>query len=357
MKRKTKIIVSTISVIVLLVAGAGIFLWQKIRSPLYIPGTLKSEVNISVPDQNKDAEYWEMGNGITLYHFSEGTGRNVLILHGGPGYPYSKPWSGLQPMTDRYQFHYYDQRGCGKSSRPVDSFSSRNYFKNVAQLYQSLGMGTQIADIERIRQILKEDKLILIGHSFGGLLAVLYASEFPGHVAGMVLVSPADVLVMPQDVDWVGDVRESLSENDKQAFDLFIDDYLDFPHIFSKTEDDLSSLRRQWATFVGLLDKPAGSEKGNSLTLETKPGGWMTFAIFFSTGLKHDYRQALGVVEAPALVLTGTQDVIEIDAIKQYADSLSNSQLKIINGAGHAMFEETPEEFSRIVETFLSQLE
>ena len=64
---------------------------------------------------------------------------------------------------------------------------------------KTLGLGAQIADIERIRQIMGEDQLILVGHSFGGFLAALYAAEFPEHVKALILVAPAEMLVMPPD--------------------------------------------------------------------------------------------------------------------------------------------------------------
>ena len=84
----------------------------------------------------------------------------MLILHGGPGLPYSEPWPGLEPLTDVYRFHYYAQRGCGQSTRPVDTFSSKNSYENMQTLEQALGLGAHLADIERIRHILGEDRLI-----------------------------------------------------------------------------------------------------------------------------------------------------------------------------------------------------
>jgi len=128
---------------------------------------------------------------IELAHFAVGEGRNVLIIHGGPGRPFRQPISGLESLTGEFQFHYYDQRGCGKSTRPIDRFELANMYENMMELDRTLGLGTQIADIERIRQILGDDKLILIGYSWGGFLASLYAAEFPEHVEALILVAPA----------------------------------------------------------------------------------------------------------------------------------------------------------------------
>lgn len=70
----------------------------------------------------------------------------------------------------------------------------------MTTLEQTLGLGAQIADIERIRRLLGDEKLILMGHAWGGFLALLYAAEFPDRIDALILVFPADVLVMPQPI-------------------------------------------------------------------------------------------------------------------------------------------------------------
>ena len=74
-----------------------------------------------------------------------------------------------------------------------------NFLSNMGQLDKAPGLATQIAHIEPIRRIIGEEKLILIGCSFGGFLSRLHAVEFPDRVEGMILVSTADVLVMRQE--------------------------------------------------------------------------------------------------------------------------------------------------------------
>jgi len=120
------------------------------------------------------------------------------VIHGGPGFPPLRSWPALDRLAAKYRFNYYRQRGCGKSTRPVMRFSSRNFYKNLIILNAALGLGAQIADIERIRRILGQEQLILIGHSFGGFIASLYAAEFPEHVDKLILLAPADVMKMPQ---------------------------------------------------------------------------------------------------------------------------------------------------------------
>jgi proline iminopeptidase len=157
--KKTLIIVGAIlAILVLLAVAVAAYFWYTMGKPLYEPGMVRAGKNLRAPlkppDQPGDEPFWALEDDIQLYHFSAGEGRNVLIVYGGPGYPYAEPWPGLEPLTSDYRFHYYDQRGCGQSTRPIDTFSSSNYAENVTTLDQTLGMGAHIADIERIRHIL-----------------------------------------------------------------------------------------------------------------------------------------------------------------------------------------------------------
>ena len=77
--------------------------------------------------------------------------------------------------------------------------NSSNFYNNMLELNANLGLPAQVADIEQIRRKLGQDKMILIGHSFGGFLAALYAIEFPDRVESLVLVSPADVVKIPSE--------------------------------------------------------------------------------------------------------------------------------------------------------------
>jgi proline iminopeptidase len=166
--------------------------------------------------------------------------------------PFIQPMSGLEPLTGNFRFHYYDQRGCGESTRPVDRFGTPNVYENMMALDQSLGLGAQIADIERIRQILGDDKLILIGHSWGGFLASLYAAEFPEHVEALILASPANTLVMPQPdaaSDLFATVRAGLPVEEQAEFDEFMKEYMNFNALFQKSDAELVALNEQFGKY------------------------------------------------------------------------------------------------------------
>jgi proline iminopeptidase len=352
MKRKTILILSGIILLVIIII-TGSF-WYMSTQPLYKPGMVRAmSTSLVPPIQPVNGKTWLVEPGIELAHFAVGTGRNVLIIHGGPGEPFTQPMSGLAPLTSEFQFHYYDQRGCGESTRPIDRFESPNMYENMKALDQSLGLGAQIADIERIRQIIGDDKLILIGHSWGGFLASLYAAEFPEHVEALILISPANTLVMPQpdaESDLFAAVRSKLPAGEQAEFDAFMKDYLDFNTLFQKSDADLVAMNEQFGKYyIQVVDIDT------QMPPQGKPGGWMVWAMYISMGQRHDYRSALKNIDVPVLVIHGADDLQSETATRLYKDAFPNSEFVVIKNAGHFSFEEQPDRFSTIVKSFLEE--
>jgi proline iminopeptidase len=352
MKRKMLFFIGAI-VLILIIAAGGF--WYMSMQPLYKPGMVRDMGTALVPpEQAVKSEKWLVEPGIELAHFAVGTGRNVLIVHGGPGQPFTEPVSGLEALTSEFQFHYYDQRGCGDSTRPIDRFESKNMYENMKTLDRTLGLGAQIADIERIRQILGDEKLILIGHSWGGFLASLYAAEFPEHVEALILVSPANTLVMPQpdaESDLFAAVGAKLPAEEQAEFDAFMKEYLNFNTLFQKSEADLVAMNEQFGEYylkVMEADKVEWPAQG-------RPGGWMVWAGYVSMGQRHDYRPALREVNVPVLVIHGADDLQSKAATRLYVDAFPNTEFVVIENASHSSFEDQPEQFAGIVKSFLEK--
>lgn len=98
----------------------------------------------------------------------------VLFLHGGPGYN-SAAFEGTTATVLANNGFYvivYDRRGEGRSDDDHAAFTFEETFKDLKQLYKKF----------------KLRKAILIGHSFGGLVATLYAEQYPKKVQALILV-------------------------------------------------------------------------------------------------------------------------------------------------------------------------
>jgi len=347
----------------LLLLGVAVFLfWRAMEDPLYEPGMVRSAENLRAPlnppQQASEGSFWRVEDDIQLFYDTQGQGRPVLLVHGGPGYPIHGPLPGLEPLAKDFKFYYYDQRGCGKSTRPFDRFESKNYYANMKELERTLGIGAQVADIERITRILGQEKLILMGHSFGAFMAAMYAAEFPEHVDALVLVAPAGVLAIPAETGAGGffeEIRRRLPEGKQPEYDKFLKDYLAFGSIFTRSEEELAGMNRRIGQYFLIA---AGRAEEMTENPPVDNGGWMVQAMYFSMGRRHDYREALRHVHARALIVHGENDIVPEQVSRMYESCLPNSRVHVLTQGrtpgGHFPFSEQPEAFAEAVRGFLT---
>ena len=102
MKRTILIFVFLIFIIGLLLSTNG---------SLYKPGNLKTGKGLRSPltpppQEGVRPNHWKVAEDIFLYYFSKGKGAPVLIIHGGPGFPPSKPWKGLEELGKKLKLGY-----------------------------------------------------------------------------------------------------------------------------------------------------------------------------------------------------------------------------------------------------------
>ncbi len=115
-----------------------------------------------------DVAYWRVGNGAA-----------VVAVHGGPGigHRYLRP---LDAWSDRFELIYYDQRGSGQTELGNPD---------------KIGFTGGMADLAGLRRHLGLDRLNLVGHSFGAILALMFAAKYPDEVGSLVIVAAAPPFV------------------------------------------------------------------------------------------------------------------------------------------------------------------
>jgi pimeloyl-ACP methyl ester carboxylesterase len=114
--------------------------------------------------------------GANLHFVIKGAGRPVVLIHGNPGS--CQDWRRLySPLAARYQPMAFDRPGHGHSDRP-------NHGGDVTVEVQARLL---CAALDQLRV----ERPILVGHSWGGAMALVYALLYPRDVSGLVLLAPA----------------------------------------------------------------------------------------------------------------------------------------------------------------------
>ena len=114
-----------------------------------------------------------------LYVRQIGQGQPVVVLHGGPDFDHTYLLPEMDRLSDVFRLIYYDQRGRGRSAKNVEP--------------EDVTIQSDVADLERLRRHFKQDSLTLLGHSWGGLLALEYAIAHPDHISHLILLNSAPV--------------------------------------------------------------------------------------------------------------------------------------------------------------------
>jgi proline iminopeptidase len=342
-----------ITALLVVVAAVAVAVRWMMQRPLFTPGTVAERAAaLGEPlDPPAAAEatpgYWQVTPRIALRHVSVGAGPDVLVVHGGPGLPPQRPWRVADLTADTFRWHFYDQRGTGGSTRPIVNPPAAGVWRAMQEVEGRLGLAAQVADIERIRRLLGREQLVLVGHSFGALIAALYAAEWPERVAALVLIAPAPLFEMPAgDGDLFALVRGRLTSAQQPEFDRYMEEYFDFPRLLSR---DDATLARFFQRFSRYYQEAAGTAlpPASDLEQDVRAGGFMTLGVYLSLGRRHDWTSWMKRVRAHTVVLHGADDLQPRAATERVARALPNARFIEIAGASHFMYDERPAEVAK----------
>jgi proline iminopeptidase len=264
--------------------------------------------------------------GVRLFERRVGEGGPTVVLHGGPGAHHDYLLPGFDALATRRELIYYDQRGGGRSS----------VLRDVP-----VGWREQVEDLEALREVWQLEQLTIAGYSWGGLLALLYAIEYPNRVSRIALISPAPAWraareeferrfsernLAPELQRQRAALRESgLRDADPQAyaqrlFELSVAPYFHDP----QRARDLTPFR---------------------VTSRTQQEVWASLGDY-------DLRSSIAALRVPALVLHGESDPIPIEASRELARHLT-AEFHPLPRCGHVPYVEAFEDFVTRLDGFL----
>jgi proline iminopeptidase len=261
-------------------------------------------------------------DGTKLYVQEFGSGNPLVILSGGPGLNAVYMDSVYRYLSSHYRCIVPDQRGTGKSIiSPVDS--------------QTLSMMNYINDLEALRKYLKLEQLTLVGHSWGGMLAMEYASRHPLQTQKLVLLGPGG----PTDkfFTYFGDnIDMRLHEEDqREAAQL---DSLKKPDLKAIFPGYFFSRERALASKGMVTDEIHGQKGVNSLAIKN----------YVST--KTDRVNLLKNYKGEVHIIQGRQDPVDESTIYEIKEILPQSQIYILEKSGHFPWLEKKEQALKFFE-------
>ncbi len=255
-------------------------------------------------------------DGAKLHYTITGKGPvTLVVIPGGPGFGFGYLHRELTELLgDSYQLLFYDQRGSGHSTGVEDT--------------TRLTMATFVDDLDQVRRAAGLHRLNLLGHSFGGLLAMQYAIAHPGRVASLVLV------------------------------------------------DSDPASRERWSRFRTVVHKRRTEDEARQLSeIKAIPGWELRSELaerFFRISLRpyfgnpalaerltfefdeHVLRNnAVTAGCAPTLIIAGDSGIFSVDDSEAVRRRIPNAKLEILEGVGHLPYVEAPEKFASAVRTFL----
>ena len=265
-------------------------------------------------------------HGVRIFERRIGSGSPAVVLHGGPGAHHDYLLPGFDALARDRELIYYDQRGGGQSPVPRET---------------PVGWREHVADLEELRRQWGLEKLTLIGYSWGGLLAQLYATDHPNRVGRLALVSPAPA--------W----REMRLEFERRFAERNLAPVLQQQRAELRTSGLREKNPAEYARRLFELSVAAyfyDPARARDLT-PFRVTGRTQQEVWSSLG-DYDLRPALAGLDIPAIVLQGEDDPIPLESTRTVARLLS-AEFHLLPRCGHVPYIEAHEEFVRLLDEFL----
>ncbi len=274
-------------------------------------------------------------NGTELYYVTQGQGQPILFMHGGLGADHAYFLPFFEQLTDDYQLIYYDHRGNGRSQ--VDSLEGVTH-------------ATWADDADALREHLGYEKIILLGHSYGGFLAQEYAIRYSDHLQGLVLLCTAPELNY---LDVIIDNAKKRT-NDSDILSAVEDIFSTTPVPDDSAFEDI--LNRLSPLYFYDYDQHKKKLEDNTNERIYTANAWnYSYANCWKV---FNVVPELKTMTAPTLVVSGADDWITPvkEGGQRIHDALPNSEFVIFEESGHYPYIEEDESFFQILRDWLAKL-
>jgi pimeloyl-ACP methyl ester carboxylesterase len=249
----------------------------------------------------------------------------LLLLHGGPGFDHSGFKPAFTEMAAIVQVVYLDLRGNGRSDDgPVNKWTLEQW----------------AADVHRFCEALSIDAPIVMGHSLGGIVAMVYAARYPDHPAKLILSSTSTQPV-------VGERSFAIFERlgGQRARDAAIAFWTD------PNEASCANYEAICLPFYSRVAPPAGG-------LERAVRNPAMRLVFFEAEMRRlDLPRQLHLIKCPTLLVAGEDDPITPMADMEEIAAVMSPELVRLErfaNAGHGVYRDRPDAFFSVLRDFIA---
>jgi proline iminopeptidase len=279
--------------------------------------------------------------GAELYAREIGHGTPIIVLHGGPDFDHSYLVPDLDRLATSYRLIYYDQRGRGRSAEHVR--------------LEDVSLASDLADLDKVREYFHLDQVVLLGHSWGTVLALEYSLRHPDRVSHLILMNPAPASAADYKQlrnDWLEHRAEDMEKRkaiaatdaykngDPEAVTAYY--RIHFKPAFARSEEYDRFMSRLSASFTseGVLKARAIESRLMSETL-SQPG--------------YDLLPKLKDLRIPSLVITGDHEFIPVSTAEHIAGAIPNAHLVMLKNCGHFSYMECPAPVRENIDALLTK--
>ncbi|MFW9817994.1 MAG: alpha/beta fold hydrolase [Candidatus Thorarchaeota archaeon] len=268
--------------------------------------------------------YIELNNGYKIHYLDKGEGRNLVYTHGflGSSWIYEDL---IEYFSKKYRVIAIDHLGHGKSDKPE---SEEYELTDLAEYLE-----------QTILKILGDEKIILHGHSMGGMISLIYATSpsLAKRLNGLVLMATAPKLKNPGLIQYIEDLRAGkMKIKDRDVIET----------IFINLCFNRKYQRKNPILIKEFVDK----------TLENEE--YVGLRTINSIVNNYNVEHKLKNINIPTLILTGDKDIFILpEESKNMAKIIPNSKLIVFSPKiGHMVNYEAKDEYIKVMEEYIESL-
>lgn len=251
----------------------------------------------------------------------------AFLVHGGPGVDHSSYKAGFSDLSQKMQLVYFDHRGQGRSARgPKHTYTLKN----------------NVEDMEALRQYLGLDKIVVIGGSYGGMVALSYAVRYSENISHLIVVATVP------DYRFLEKAKKFIAENGTEEQKEYAKILWDGNF---KDEAELLEYFKVMSPLYSLTYDPTVKAKTWHRTIYSVDAINQAFGGFLRN---YNVLHELHKITVPTLVIGARHDwICPPEFSEEIAAAIPNSDLRIFENSGHLIRADEPQALMDAIAGFI----